>query len=98
MKIWASIPAAAAKATIAPPAFPADGIATFLTPSPTHIDTAQESPRALKLPVGLTPSSFTHRSSLPRRAPRRVVWTRGVMPSPSEIIAEGFDRGRRGAY
>ena len=67
-------------------ALPAEGIATFLMPSSTHMETAQESPRALNEPVGFRPSSFTHRSSAPMRAPSRRVRTSGVMPSPSETI------------
>jgi len=47
----------------APPAFPAVGIATFVISSSRHIETAQDSPRALNDPVGLIPSSLSHRSS-----------------------------------
>src|SRR5438093_1306796 len=66
MKMWASMPAAAAYAAMALAALPADGIATFLIPSSTAIVTAQESPRALKEPVGFSPSSLIQRSEAPR--------------------------------
>ncbi len=98
MKMNASIPAAAAYAAIAPAALPADGIATLVIPSSTHIEIAHESPRALNDPVGLMPSSFTHRSFAPSRAPSRLVWISGVMPSPRLTIAAGFDTGSTGAY
>ncbi len=97
MKICASIPAAAAYAAIAPAALPADGIATFCTPSSTHIEIAHDNPRALNDPVGLIPSSFTHRSLAPSRAPNRLVLISGVMPSPRLTIAAGFDTGSTGA-
>ena len=57
-------------------ALPAEGIATFRMPSSTHMEMAQESPRALNEPVGFSPSSFTHscigaqaRAQPPRCAP-----------------------------
>ena len=53
-------------------ALPAEGIATFLMPSSTHIETAQERPRALNDAVGFSPSSFTHSCSAPMRAPSRL--------------------------
>src|SRR5580700_8087076 len=83
---------------MAPAALPADGIATLVIPSSTHIETAQDNPRALNDPVGLMPSSFTHRSCAPRRVPRRLVWISGVMPSPRLTIAAGFETGSTGAY
>src|ERR1041384_3546690 len=83
---------------MAPAAFPAEGIATLVIPSSTHMEMAQESPRALKDPVGLTPSSLTQRSRAPSRWPRRFVLMSGVMPSPSEVIAAGFETGSTGAY
>src|SRR5580704_18228789 len=83
---------------MAPAALPADGIATLLIPNSTHIETAQDNPRALNDPVGLIPSSFTHRSGTPSRAPRRLVWISGVMPSPRLTIAAGFETGSAGAY
>ena len=67
-------------------ALPAEGMATLRMPSSTHIETAQESPRALNEPVGFSPSSFTQSASAPMRAPRRAVRTSGVQPSPSETM------------
>jgi hypothetical protein len=49
-------------------------------------------------PVGLMPSSLTQRSLAPIRAPNRLVWISGVIPSPSETIAAGFETGSTGAY
>src|SRR5580700_5788982 len=98
IKICASIPAAAAYAASAPAALPAEGIATLVIPSSTHIETAHDNPRALNDPVGLMPSSFTHRSLAPSRAPRRLAWISGVMPSPRLTIAAGFETGSTGAY
>ncbi|SPE27673.1 hypothetical protein SBA3_1380008 [Candidatus Sulfopaludibacter sp. SbA3] len=66
---------------------PAEGIATFLIPSSTHMEMAQESPRALKDAVGFMPSSLTHRASAPTRAPSRLVRIRGVHPSPRDVMA-----------
>src|SRR5204863_7898638 len=97
MKMWASMPAAAAYAAMALAALPADGIATFLMPSSTHMETAQESPRALKEAVGFRPSSLTQSASDPMRCPRRLVWISGVQPSPS-VTMEAADAGRIGAY
>src|SRR5712691_8720634 len=79
-------------------AFPAEGIASFGMPSSTAMETAQDRPRALNEPVGLSPSSFTHRWSAPILAPRRLVRTRGVIPSPNETIDSGFRGGSTGAY
>jgi hypothetical protein len=59
MKMNASRPARAQYAASAPPAFPADGAAIFLTPSSFAIETAIAMPRALKLWVGFSDSSFT---------------------------------------
>src|ERR1035441_8886359 len=97
MKICASIPAAAAYAAMALAALPADGMATFLIPSSTHIETAQERPRALNDAVGFSPSSFTHSCSAPMRAPNRLVRTSGVQPSPS-VTTLASDAGSTGAY
>src|ERR1700686_2189302 len=79
-------------------ALPAEGIATLRTPSSTHIETAQERPRALNDPVGLIPSSFTHKSRAPSRAPSRRVSSMGVIPSPSETMEAGSRTGSTGAY
>ena len=79
-------------------ALPADGIAIFLIPSSTHIDIAQDRPRALNEPVGLMPSSFTHKCFIPRRAAVRRVEMSGVKPSPSDTRHSGRDTGSTGAY
>lgn len=79
-------------------AFPAEGIATFLTPNSLHIEMAQDSPRALKLPVGFTPSSFTHNCSHPNDAANRGVLTNGDHPSPKDTMLAGFFTGSTGAY
>src|SRR5579863_5822377 len=97
MKMCDSMPAAAAYAAMALAALPAEGIATFLIPSSTAIEIAQERPRALKEPVGFSPSSLIHRSSEPTRAPRRRVRIKGVMPSPSDTI-DSARGGSAGAY
>src|SRR5580693_4087934 len=73
-------------------------MATLRMPSSTHIDTAQESPRALKEPVGLIPSSFTHKLLAPSRLPNLRVLSRGVIPSPSETMEDGSRTGSTGAY
>ena len=78
MKMFASIRAAAAYAAIAPPAFPAEGAASFVTPSSFAIDTAHDMPRALNVPVGFWPSSFTQSLSTPSRSPSRGVGRSGV--------------------
>ena len=51
---------------------------------------AADIPRALKLAVGLTPSSLTY-----HRSPSRGAWCNGVKPSPSEI---GLHGGRTSRY
>src|SRR5665811_1913088 len=78
-------------------ALPAEGIATFLMPSSTHMETAQERPRALNEAVGLSPSSFTQSCSAPMRAPSRLVRTSGVQPSPS-VTTDASAAGSTGAY
>src|ERR1700745_488044 len=93
----ASMPAAAAYAASALAAFPAEGIATFLIPSSTHIDTAHESPRALNDAVGFRPSSLTHSESAPMRAPMRLVRSSGVQPSPRDTM-DASAGGSTGAY
>ena len=77
-------------------ALPAEGMATFRMPSSTHMEMAQARPRALNEAVGFSPSSFTHRSSAPMRAPSRSVRMRGVQPSPS-VTMDSLAGGRSGA-
>src|SRR4051812_2967354 len=97
MKMWDSIPAAAAYAARALAALPAEGIATFEIPSSLHMGMAQASPRALNDAVGLTPSSLTHSASAPIRAPRRRARHRGVQPSP-RVTMDSLAGGKTGPY
>src|ERR1700735_3899885 len=78
MKMCASIPAAAAYAASALAALPAEGMATFFKPYALHIVTAADRPRALKEPVGFSPSSLMYTLALRRL---RII---GVLPSPSD--------------
>ena len=89
MKICASRPAAAAYAASALPAFPAEGIASFLRPRALATLIATVIPRALNEPVGFRPSSLiqTFGNSRLRRS--------GVNPSPSVI---GSTLGRTSRY
>src|ERR1051326_5181892 len=98
MKMWASIPAAAAYAAAALAAFPAEGMAILRMPSWRAIVIAVVMPRALKEAVGFIPSSLTHRSLAPIAAPRRDARIRGVMPSPRETIDSGRAGGSTGRY
>jgi hypothetical protein len=77
------IRAAAAYAASAMPAFPAVGTQTPGRPSALARVTAIMSPRALKLAVGLMPSSFTHSRRTPISCARWGSSTSGVIPSPS---------------
>src|SRR5579871_6483408 len=95
MKMWHSRPAAAEYAAAADAALPAEGIATRFNPSSRIIVIAQLNPRALKLPVGFSPSSFTYNDSVAYFAPNLVVWTNGVMPSPNDT---GVFPGSIGPY
>src|SRR5262245_11386058 len=97
MKMWDSIPAAAAYAARALAALPAEGIATLPMPSSLHMAMAQDSPRALNDAVGFVPSSFTQRASAPSREPSRRARHIGVQPSPS-VTTEPLAGGRTGAY
>ena len=65
------------------PALPAVGTQRPGSPSALALVTAMESPRALKLAVGLMPSSFTHRRRTPIAAARCGNSMSGVIPSPS---------------
>ena len=55
---------------------------SFVRPSSFAFDTAAERPRALKLAVGLTPSSLMRILGAPISRPRRSALSRGVKPSP----------------
>ena len=74
---------------MAPAAFPALGAATAVTPRCLAIETAADMPRALKLAVGLTPSSLMY-----HRSPSRGAWWSGVKPSPNEIGSHGGNTSR----
>ncbi len=87
------MPARAPYAASAEPAFPAVGIVTASTPSSFALDTAAEMPLALKLPVGLRPSSLTYSAEKPSISPRRDAGSRGVPPSPRVTTLEGFRTG-----
>src|SRR5436309_435487 len=98
----ADAPYVAAYAANAAPAFPAVGTARVVAPRARAIGTATAMPRALNVPVGLRPSSFTYSPSTligATRPPEPKTWSRwrGVPPSPRDWISESV-RGRRGAY
>ena len=97
MKICASRPAAAAYAAKALPALPAEGIANFCRLNFLAMLTAQERPRALKEPVGLRPSSFTHRFAAPRRCVQRCG---ADQRRPAFLQRDRFSssQGKTGAY
>src|SRR3972149_6814102 len=97
-KTWAPMPAAAAYAASAPPAFPAEGRQPSLPPSSFARETATESPRALNDPVGLQPSSFIYKSSAPIFPAVTGARSSGVPPSPRLTIAEGSPTGRSSRY
>src|SRR5215467_14444848 len=93
MKTWHSIPALAAYAAAAPPAFPAVGRAILVRPSSFAFDTAAERPRALKDPVGLPASSLIQRLEKPAARPSRSARSSGAPPSPSETMLPGSSMG-----
>src|SRR5438874_1769483 len=78
IKMCASMLAAAAYAASALPAFPAEGIATFLILKALAALIAAEIPRALNDPVGFSPSSLIQTFGNSR------LGRSGVEPSPSE--------------
>ena len=55
---------------------------SFVRPSSFALDTAADRPRALKLAVGFTPSSFIRMLGAPISRPSRSALSRGVNPSP----------------
>ena len=93
-----SIPARAAYAAAAPPAFPAVGSATRFTPSHFAMLTAAVMPRLLKLPVGNCDSSLTHRRDSPSCFPSRGQGSSGVIPSPSVTGSTSSGSGRSSRY
>src|ERR1043166_4749474 len=88
-----STPARAAYAARATPAFPAVGTTNDLAPARTARVTAAARPRALKEPVGLVLSSFTHNRERPCLAASRGAGKRGVPPSPSVTGCSSSERG-----
>ena len=87
------IPARAAYTDQAAPAFPLVGMATARTPSSRARETPTAAPRALKLPVGTSPSSFISRPGTPIEAPYDGRGRSGVIPSPSVVTCEGSRTG-----
>src|SRR4030042_6032294 len=81
-----------------PAALPADGRAARLIPSPLALLMAMARPLALKLPVGIMPSSLTQRSGTPISTPRRGVGVRGVQPSPRVTTFLLLFTGRSSQY
>ena len=77
----------AAYAAAAPPALPAVGNATRVTPKRLAIVIAIARPRLLKLPVGSCDSSLIHRFSMPSCFPSRGQAKSGVIRSPSETTS-----------
>ncbi len=57
-------------------------MATPRTPSSAALDTPTAAPRALKVPVGVRPSSFIQSRGTPIDWPSRGSGSSGVMPSP----------------
>ncbi|MNZ99444.1 hypothetical protein D3C78_1187690 [compost metagenome] len=89
----ARMPARAAYSDQAAPALPLVGMASASTPSSLALDTPTAAPRALNEPVGMMPSSFSHRSSIPSSRPMRGVRSRGVKPSPRLTTLAGSRTG-----
>ena len=86
------MPARLAYAAMAAPAFPLVGIASLVTPSSLAIETAMQSPRALKEPVGNRPSSLTITRPSPVLNPTSS--TSGVMISPRLTMFSARRTGR----
>ena len=87
MKTKHSSPARAAYAAAAPPAFPAVGSATRLTPNRFAIVIANAMPRDLNVPVGSCDSSLIQRLARPNLAPSRGHAKSGETRSPSETMS-----------
>ena len=93
MYTCASNPPRAAYAAIAPAAFPAEGMISWVNPTSLALETAAAKPRALKVPVGFNPSSLMYKLGIPRDAPNREACSRGVPPSPNVMMSSGRDAG-----
>ena len=93
------IPARAAYAASAEPAFPFVGIDKWSKPNSFAIETARANPRALKEPVGNLDSSLT--TTTPGRESKSLTEflsvIRGVITSPNDTRFTSFDTGKSGA-
>jgi len=78
---------------MAPPALPAVGTATRLTPNSFAMVMAMVMPRALKLPVGRRLSSLIIRFFTPNSEARRLPGRIGVMVSTRETMLFGSSIG-----
>ena len=78
-------------------ALPAEGMASFVSPSSFALEVAIANPRALKLPVGSRDSSLTHNALSPNRSPSRLAGTSGVVDSPKDTIFAGSITGSSSA-
>ena len=91
MKMNASSPLAAAYAAVAFARFPVEAQATVSNPNSRATVTATVTTRSLNDPVGLTVSSFSHSSSIPRASPSRRARRSGVNPAPRSTVGPSFD-------
>ena len=98
MTMTALIPAGAQYTAQAAPALPLVGMAKVSTPSSLARETPTAAPRALKVPVGIIPSSFRKRWGISKWAPRFRRGRSGVIPSPREIIFFSSLTGRSSRY
>ncbi len=96
--VCTSQPARAPYAAQAWPPLPTVGWANRVTPSSFQRDTAAEAPRALKVPVGFTPSSLTHSSPTPTSRAAFGTGIIGVKPSPIVTIDASSRTGRSSRY
>ena len=78
--------------------FPVDAQITALAPCPTALDTAMVIPRSLNEPVGFIPSNFRYTRSAPTSLARAGAETKGVPPSPREIIGVFLSTSSREKY
>src|SRR5439155_13942976 len=93
-----SIPAFAAYAASALPAFPALGTASRVSPSSFARATATAIPRALNVPVGFAASSFTNTREIPYVLSIAGHSRSGVPPSPRVRAWSSESTGSTGRY
>jgi hypothetical protein len=74
------------------------GWANRVTPSSFQRDTAADAPRALKVPVGFMPSSFTQSSPTPTSRAAFGTGIIGVKPSPMDTIDASSRTGSSSRY